>query len=146
MLTYLQWNPVIITRGQFHKRNLNRELLKLALKLLVQNSIQILQGIIEKYIDLVKMVQVLQFWVSFGPSSKIIQGPHYTYFMDPGAWFSIAMPSYQYRNSHCGDKTILLLSYLHNVISYTGKTTSSYWIRGLSSGPLRALVHVLTKG
>ena len=34
----------------------------------------------------------------------------------------------KYRKSHCGDKTILWLSYLHNGISYTGKTTSLYWI------------------
>ena len=33
------------------------------------------------------------------------------------------MTSYQYRKSHCGDKTILRPSYLHNRISYTGKTT-----------------------
>ena len=39
------------------------------------------------------------------------------------------MPSYQYRKSHCGDKTILRPSYLHNGISYTGKTTSLYSIR-----------------
>ena len=31
------------------------------------------------------------------------------------------MSSYQYRRSHCGDKTILWLSYLHNGISYTGR-------------------------
>ena len=31
--------------------------------------------------------------------------------------------------SHCGDKTILRSSYLHNGISYTGKMTSLYWIR-----------------
>ena len=41
------------------------------------------------------------------------------------------MPSYQYRKSHCGDKRILWPSYLHNGISYTGKTTSLYWIRAL---------------
>ena len=35
---------------------------------------------------------------------------------------------YQYRNSHCGDKTIQRPSYLHNEISYSGKTTISYWI------------------
>ena len=46
-----------------------------------------------------------------------------------GGWFNIKMPSYQYRKSHCGDKTILRPSYLHNGISYTGKTTSLYWIR-----------------
>ena len=46
-----------------------------------------------------------------------------------GGWFNKKMPSYQYRNSHCGDKTILRPSYLHNGISYTGKTTSLYWIR-----------------
>ena len=47
----------------------------------------------------------------------------------PGGWFNIKMLSYQYRKSHCGDKTILRPSYLHNGISYTGKTTSLYWIR-----------------
>ena len=45
-----------------------------------------------------------------------------------GGWFNIKMASYQYRKSHCGDKTILRPSYLHNGISYTGKTTSLYWI------------------
>ena len=60
--------------------------------------------------------------------------------------------TYQYGKSHCGDKTILLLSYLHNGISYTGKTTSLYWIRPqvphtcvtvLTGDPLhsRALAH-----
>ena len=47
----------------------------------------------------------------------------------PGPRFNIKMTSYQYRKSHCGDKTILRSSYLHNGISYTGKTTSLYWIR-----------------
>ena len=49
--------------------------------------------------------------------------------LEPGPWFNIKMASYQYRKSHCGDKTILRLSYLHNGISYTGKMTSLYWIR-----------------
>ena len=51
-----------------------------------------------------------------------------------GPWFSKKMASYQYRKSgNCGDKTILRPSYmyLHNGISYTGKTTSLYWIRAL---------------
>ena len=50
---------------------------------------------------------------------------------DPGPWFNIKMSSYQYRKSHCGDKTILQLSYLHNGISYTEKMTSLYWIEPL---------------
>ena len=45
-----------------------------------------------------------------------------------GPWFNIKMPSYQYGKSHCGDKTVVRSSYLHNGISYTGKTTSLYWI------------------
>ena len=44
---------------------------------------------------------------------------------------NIKMPPYQYKKSHCGDKTILHPSYLHNEISYTGKMTSVYWIRAL---------------
>ena len=47
----------------------------------------------------------------------------------PEDWFNIKMSSYQYRNSHYGDETILRPSYLHNGISYTGKMTSLYWIR-----------------
>ena len=45
-----------------------------------------------------------------------------------GPWFNINMTSYQYRKSHCGDKMIVKSSYLHNVISFTGKMTSLYWL------------------
>ena len=48
-----------------------------------------------------------------------------------GPWFNIKMTSYHYRKSHCGDKTILRPSYLHNGISYTSKMASLYWIRAL---------------
>ena len=47
----------------------------------------------------------------------------------PWGWFNKKISSYQYRKSHCEDKTILRPSYLHNGISYTGKMTSLYWIR-----------------
>ena len=49
----------------------------------------------------------------------------------PGPWFNIKMSSYQYRKSHCGDKTVVRSSYLHNGISYTGKMSSLYWIGAL---------------
>ena len=45
-----------------------------------------------------------------------------------GAWFNIKMLSYHYRKSHCGDKTVVRSSYLHNGISYTSKMSSLYWI------------------
>ena len=48
-----------------------------------------------------------------------------------GPRFNIKITSYQYRKSHCGDKTILRPSYLNTGISYTGKMTSLYWIRAL---------------
>ena len=38
------------------------------------------------------------------------------------------MSSYQYRKSNDGDKMIIQSSYLHNGISYMGKTASLYWI------------------
>ena len=50
-----------------------------------------------------------------------------------GPWFNIKMSSYQYRKYHCGDKTVVRSSYLHNGISYIGKITSLYWIRALDS-------------
>ena len=46
----------------------------------------------------------------------------------PGPWFNKKMSSYWYRESHCGDKTVVRSSYLHNGISYTGKKLSLYWI------------------
>ena len=49
----------------------------------------------------------------------------------PGGWFIINIRSYQYRNSHHGEETILRPSHLHNGISYAGKTTSLYWIIAL---------------
>ena len=39
--------------------------------------------------------------------------------------------SYQYRKSHCGDKTVVRSFYPHNGISYTGKMTSLYWVSPL---------------
>ena len=48
--------------------------------------------------------------------------------LSAGPWLNIKMSSYQYRKSHCGDKTVVRSSYLHNGISYTGKMTSLYWI------------------
>ena len=52
--------------------------------------------------------------------------------MRPGPLFNIKTSSYQYRKSHCGDKTVVRSSYLHNGISYTGKMSSLYWIRALT--------------
>ena len=57
--------------------------------------------------------------------------------------------------SHCGDKTVVRSSYLHNGISYTGKISSLYWIRAqaISTGNLhpvssisgRFIKHILTR-
>ena len=66
------------------------------------------------------------------PSLHMVVG--YAYLSSyPGPWFNIKMLSYQYRKSHCGDKTVARSSYLHNGISYTGKMSSLYWIRALDT-------------
>ena len=51
-----------------------------------------------------------------------------TFRVRPGPQFNIKMSSCQYRKSHCGDKTVVRSSYLHDGISYTGKMSSLYWI------------------
>ena len=51
----------------------------------------------------------------------------------PGPWFNIRMSSYRYRISHSGDKTVVRPSFLHDGISYTGKTTSLHWFSPLDS-------------
>ena len=66
---------------------------------------------------------IMAIWAKFHlvEISCIVAGPR----------FNIKMSPYQYRESHCGDKTVVRSSYLHNGISYTGKTISSHWIRAL---------------
>ena len=58
---------------------------------------------------------------------------------EPGPRFNIKISSYQYRKSYFGDKTILRPFYLHNGFSYTGKTTSLYWI-GPCASSTRAII------
>ena len=62
------------------------------------------------------------------------------------AWFNIKMSSYWYRKSHCGDKTVVRSSYLHNGISYAGKITSFYWIRALVADSLVDLIQLWLAG
>ena len=57
--------------------------------------------------------QTLDFETLQDPAKNIYQILKWT----PGSWFNKKMTSYQYRKSHCGDKTILRLSYLHSGIS-----------------------------
>ena len=51
--------------------------------------------------------------MSIGVSSKKTHGiPMHG--CDPGPWFNIKMSSFQYRKSHCGDKTVVRLSCLEH--------------------------------
>ena len=50
------------------------------------------------------------------------------FYRDSGPRFNIKMSSCRYRKSHCGDKTAVRSSYLHNGISCTGKVSSLYSI------------------
>ena len=50
-----------------------------------------------------------------------------------GPRLNIKMSSYQYNESHCGDKMVVRLSYINNGLSYTGKMSSFYWIKALVS-------------
>ena len=95
-----------------------------------------------KYVDLSNFVVVIGLLFNQSGRSNLVTAAqktlvkHDTMAPDLGgsakrswAWFNIKIPSYQYRKSHCGNKTVIRSSYLHNGISYTGKMTSLYWIR-----------------
>ena len=94
-----------------------------------------------------------QFWLQPWPWPWIFKVKYFVGYMSrkmfnclekgTGPWFNIKMPSYRYRKSHCGDKTILRPSYLHNGISYTGKKTSLYWIRAQMTSSKPAPSHDL---
>ena len=76
------------------------------------------------------LIMVVQYWViDWGVT--MMTSRHGNIFHITGPWFNIKMSSHQYRKSHCGDKTVVRSSYLHNEISYAGKIASLYWIRAL---------------
>ena len=54
----------------------------------------------------------------------------------PSGCLNSKLPLCQCRKSHCGDKTVIRLSYLHNGISFSGKMTSLYWIRALEAASI----------
>ena len=56
---------------------------------------------------------------------------------------SIKMSSYQFGKYHCGDKTAVRSSYLHNGNSYNGKVLSLYWIIPWSPFNKRRLSYVV---
>ena len=58
----------------------------------------------------------------------VLIGWHHYIETSTGLYFNIKMLSWQCRKSHCGDKTVVRSSYLHNGISYTCETISLYWI------------------
>ena len=64
-------------------------------------------------------------------------------FRQLGGWFIIKMPSYQYRKSQCGDKTILRHFDLHNGVSYTGKMTFFILNRDPGSRSVAYCTHVI---
>ena len=67
----------------------------------------------------------------------------------PWGWFNINRPPYQYSKSHCGDKTILRSSSLHNGIYFTGKMASLHWtwvlIVYLRNNKLKLLLIIQTR-
>ena len=86
---------------------------------------------------MLKLIRVFYVWMPSTLFDRLILMKKNCLYTETGTrpepWFNIKMPSHQYRKSHCGDKTVARQSYLHNRISYTGKTTSLYWIRPLIS-------------
>ena len=75
-------------------------------------------------LDKQEQPEIVSLYRWYGP-----RGDWYT--VSTWAQFNIKTASYQYRKSHCGDKTIVRSSYFHNGISYTGKMPSLYWTRAL---------------
>ena len=61
--------------------------------------------------------------MSFNSHSRdLLQMKYKLHHLSPaGLWFNITIPSYRYREFHCGKMTGLRPSYLHNGISHTGQ-------------------------
>ena len=66
------------------------------------------------------------------------------YCVKPGRWFNIEMSSYRYGKSNCGYKTIVRSPFLHNGVSYTGRTISWHCIWALRAIPIGQINHLFT--
>ena len=80
------------------------------------------------------------------PVQNSLYDPLMTLMTTPGGQINIKMSSYQYRKSHCGDKTFVRSSYLHHGISYTGKMTSLYWFGPQVSSSMSSMGHTMNFG
>ena len=52
----------------------------------------------------------------------------------PGPWFNMKMSSYQYRKSHCGDKTVFLSLYTYFCSTYHTGIYAAYHLNSLAPG------------
>ena len=60
-------------------------------------------------------------WIASNPLASMLKSTTQQlpgYAKTPRPWFNIKMSSYQYKKSHCGDKTVVRSSFLHNGICY----------------------------
>ena len=95
-----------------------------------------------------KWLTMVSPWIKLIVRSTFTDSRPYQYakkLQSSGPRFNIKMTSYQHRKSHCGDKTILRPSYLHNGISYTGKMISLYWIRALLTFSMALKMSLMAK-
>ena len=106
-------------------------------QLFVQNNINVLRGRYGIDLEIHTPCYGMQHWSRYYFMCRKVSRKHsiiftftaiYRHWNWTGGRINIKMSSYQYKKSHCGDKTILRPSYLHIEISYTGKMLSSYWI------------------
>ena len=70
-------------------------------------------------------------WWGWGGGCWGCGGWQVRYAREVWALINIKTSSFLYRKSHCGDKTVVRSSYLHNGIFYIGKMSSLYWIGAL---------------
>ena len=96
----------------------------------IANALEILQSCTKPliYSDLfpINMPQYERTWLESAwccASGHFWTGPRFN-------MFNIKKSSYQNRKFHCGDKTVIRSSYLHNGISYTGKIYHLYFESG----------------
>ena len=126
MMVIASWCPKLLFKVYHQKGVILHFFLFILISLMMWMTCTVINYFSTKLAMIIKWMKVVNFHqIACG---HCIGGCWWT-----AGWLNIKMPSYLYRKSHCGDKTILRPSYLHNGISYTGKMTSLYWIRALMS-------------
>ena len=118
---FWQWNSIALERIGAGIFSCKKEKNKQIMPVIMMNTQKLAELCHLKRISLKEEICIIP--LNLEKHASLLESWEQRIIPRPGSRFNIKMSSYQNRKSHCGNKMVVRSSYVHNGISYTGKTT-----------------------